>query len=108
MKEYIEMWKRFSDFSGTTDVKGYWMALLIDFLFGFTLGFLGVYVGLFDFIGNIYMLAVLIPELALFVRRMRDAGKSWANLFWIFLPIAGWIVLIIKLCAPSQYSPANY
>ena len=108
MKEYIEMWMRFSDFSGTTDVRGYWMAFLIDVLVGFVLGLLGAYVGLFDFIGNIYMLAVLIPELALFVRRMMDAGKSWANFFWIMLPIVGWIVLIVKLCAPSQYSSANY
>lgn len=34
-------------------------------------------------------IAVLLPNLAVAVRRLRDAGYGWGNLFWILVPIAG-------------------
>jgi uncharacterized membrane protein YhaH (DUF805 family) len=46
-------------------------------------------------------IAALLPSLAVAVRRLRDAGRSWAELLWLLLPIAGVIVLIVRLCAPS-------
>ncbi|WP_291048660.1 DUF805 domain-containing protein [Herbiconiux sp.] len=36
-----------------------------------------------------------MPTLAVTVRRLRDANRSWAELFWLLLPIVGLIVLII-------------
>ena len=102
MNEYIEMWKHYADFSGKTTVKGYWMAFLINFLVALVLGFLVQAVSSLAFLSTIYSLAVLIPGLAICVRRLNDAGKSWANIFWSFLPLVGAIILIVKLCAPSQ------
>ena len=101
MNEYIEMWKHYADFSGDTNVKGFWMAMLINWVIGLVLGFLGNQMSLFVIVTNIYGLAVFIPDLAIQVRRFNDAGKSWANIFWWFLPIVGWIIAIVKLCAPS-------
>ena len=41
------------------------------------------------------------------MRRLRDAGHGWGNLFWILLPVAGAIVLIVLLAQPTQLtSPA--
>jgi uncharacterized membrane protein YhaH (DUF805 family) len=54
----------------------------------------------FSFAG-LWSIAVLLPSLAVTVRRLRDAGHSWTNLFWILLPLAGLIVLIVLLCQPS-------
>ena len=102
MNEYIEMWKHYADFSGKTTVKGYWMAFLINFLVALVLGFLVQAVNSLAFLSTIYSLAVLIPGLSICVRRLNDAGKSWANIFWSFLPLVGAIILIVKLCAPSQ------
>ena len=107
MTEYVEMWKNFSDFSGRTSVRGYWMAFLVDFLVGLTLGILGNFISVFGFLGTVYYYAVIIPEIALFVRRMHDADKSWANIFWILLPVIGWIVIIVKLCSPSATAAYN-
>jgi uncharacterized membrane protein YhaH (DUF805 family) len=54
----------------------------------------------FSFAG-LWGIAVLVPSLAVTVRRLRDAGRSWTQLFWVLLPIAGVIVLIVRLCEPS-------
>lgn len=55
---------------------------------------------------GVWGIAVLLPSLAVAVRRLRDAGRSWAELFWILLPIAGLIILIVRFCEPSVAAPA--
>lgn len=102
MNEYIEMWKHYADFSGTTTVRGYWMAFLFNYLAALVLAVLTQFVSFFALLAAIYSLAAIIPGIAICVRRLRDAGKSWANIFWSFLPVAGVIVLIVMLCAPSK------
>jgi uncharacterized membrane protein YhaH (DUF805 family) len=52
-------------------------------------------------LAGFWSVAVLLPSLAVTVRRLRDAGRRWTELFWILLPIAGVIVLIVHLCDPS-------
>lgn len=52
-------------------------------------------------LAGLWSIAVLLPSLAVAVRRLRDAGHAWTNLFWLLLPLAGVIVLIVYLCQPS-------
>ena len=52
-------------------------------------------------LAGLWSIVVLLPTLAVSVRRLRDAGRSWAELFWILLPIAGLIILIVRFCEPS-------
>jgi len=58
-------------------------------------------------LAGLWSIAVLIPSLAVTVRRLRDAGRSWAELFWVLLPIAGLIILIVHLCEPSVAPAAH-
>lgn len=109
IKAYKEYWKGYIDFTGRTSVGGYWWAVLAHFLVTLPLSFL---VGLVGGLSNnqhvvvsfltAFWLICLPPSLAIAVRRLRDAGRSWANLFWAFLPIAGAIVLIVMLCRPTS------
>ena len=57
-------------------------------------------------ISTIWSLGTLLPSLAVAVRRLRDIDNSWTNLFWIFLPIAGLIILIVKWCQPGHTAAA--
>ena len=102
MNEYIEMWKHYADFSGKTTVRGYWMAFLFNFIAALILSLIMQAVNSLAFLSTIYSLAAFIPGLAICVRRFNDAGKSWANIFWGFLPVVGTIIMIVKLWAPSQ------
>ena len=40
-----------------------------------------------------------IPILALTRRRLRDGGYTAKSYLWLLLPVAGWIVFIIRLCS---------
>lgn len=96
-KEYVDMFKRWSDFEGKSDIKEFWMPVLISFIVGALLGLLKN-----DAISSIYSLIVFIPMISLTIRRLHDTNNSGWNYFWWFLPIIGWIIIIIKLIKPSQ------
>ena len=96
LTEYINMWKNFSNFSDRTTVRGYWMAILVNFIVSALVGFV-----LSSLFTSIYSLAILLPSLSISIRRLRDAGKEWTNIFWALLPVVGWIILIIYTCQPS-------
>jgi uncharacterized membrane protein YhaH (DUF805 family) len=53
-------------------------------------------------LSGVWSIAVLLPTLGLTVRRLRDAGHGWGHLFWLLLPLAGLIVLIVLCAQPSE------
>jgi uncharacterized membrane protein YhaH (DUF805 family) len=95
------MWKNYVNFSARTDKRGYWMAFLFNFLAAMILGIIGQIIPMLIILSSVYSLAVLVPGIGISVRRLRDAGLPWQNIFWAFLPIVGTVILIIKLCKPS-------
>jgi len=66
-------------------------ANLADLMFG-SAGVLTVLVGL----------ALVLPHLAVGVRRLRDAGYHWAMMFIALFPAVGPIVLIVLLAGASK------
>lgn len=100
-KEYVEMWKRWSDFNGRSNVREYWMPVLVNFIVGLILAGLGRVFNIFNTVDYLYGIAILVPFLALAIRRMHDIGKTGFSLLWVFLPIIGWIYLIYLLIQPS-------
>ena len=101
MPEYVNMWKNYVNFEARTTVRGYWMAFLFNFIVGIIISIIARVPAL-GFLSWVYSLAVFLPSTAIIVRRLRDAGKSWANIFWLFLPLVGVIILIVLLCKPSM------
>lgn len=93
INHYIEMWKNYFNFSGKTSVPGYWWAFLCNFVVSLLASMIGI--------GQIYSAIALIPGLAISVRRLNDAGKSWTWIFINFIPLVGTIIFIVMLCKPS-------
>lgn len=50
----------------------------------------------------IFGLALILPMLALTVRRLRDAGFHWALIFVHFIPVVGGIALLVLLAMPTK------
>ncbi|MEI7712649.1 MAG: DUF805 domain-containing protein [Rhodospirillales bacterium] len=49
-------------------------------------------------IGAIWHLATILPTIALATRRLHDVDRSgWWQLLW-FIPVIGWVVLLVWLC----------
>lgn len=115
MKWYIECFKRYADFNGRARRKEYWWFMVINFIIILicTIGLivpllktlyanamsgteleayeetdiiLAVLKNPFLYIYFFYYLAVLIPGIAVTVRRLHDIGKSG---FWAFLIYGG-------------------
>ena len=106
--------KKYACFSGRARRQEYWLFALFNIIAGIIIGVIaGVLVSVtkvtaFAFLGTIYNLAVLIPGLAVLFRRLHDTGRSgW---WWLiaFIPIIGWIVLIVFCCLDSQPGENQY
>ena len=97
--------KRYAKFEGRASRSEFWYWVLSTFIIGFVIGFVGVLtVGeeVTNVILNILQLALLLPGLAVAVRRLHDTGRSGWNLLWVLLPLIGAIILIVFYCQASR------
>ncbi len=105
MKAYMRMFQNYFDFRGYTARGDFWKAFLMHTVIYSILGLVSMALGQpqdqFNFILGVYSLVSSIPFFAMIVRRLRDARKSIANLFWCLLPLIGQIVLVVKLAQPQ-------
>ena len=60
-------------------------------------------------ISSLVSLALLLPSIAVAIRRLHDSGRSGVWFLLIFAIIIGWIILIVWYCQDSapdnQYGP---
>lgn len=64
--------------------------------------------GLFIVLANLVLFALMIPNIAVGVRRLHDVGKSGSYLFIAFIPIIGPFILLLTLCEDSQRGENQY
>ena len=101
MNWYLEVMKKYAVFGGRARRKEYWMFFLSNCIILFVLGFIeGMFRGP-RILSNIYSLAVLVPGIAVGVRRMHDTDRSG---WWLLLPI----VNAVFLCQDSQPGENQY
>lgn len=104
MNWYVKVITQYFDFSGRARRKEYWMFTLISFLISWLLAILDIASGttIFSIISTIYSVLIFIPFLAVFVRRLHDGGYTGWYFLLFFLPIIGWIWLLVLLCMESE------
>ena len=117
MKWYLKVLNQYSDFSGRASREEYWMFALFNFIFLIVPCFL---MGLFietDFeeaayilaiLLGLYLLFIIIPSLALTVRRLHDTGRSGWFYFICIVPYVGGIILFIFTVLESEQSTNEY
>jgi uncharacterized membrane protein YhaH (DUF805 family) len=102
----------YAEFTGRATRPEFWWWALFNLLVVGALNFFNVirigdnaYLG--SLLAGVWGVAVLLPNLAVAVRRLRDAGYGWGHLFWILVPIAGIFVLITLWVQPTKAVPAT-
>lgn len=105
MNWYLEVLKKYAVFNGRARRTEYWMFFLINFVIGIVFSVLlrvtnGL--GLIYALDGLYSLALLIPSLAVAVRRLHDTGKSGWNILLALIPLVGWIIVLVFLAQDSQ------
>jgi len=106
MNYYFEVFKKYAVFKGRARRKEYWMFFLFNFIIALVLGLIEGLVGFNSendesVLASIYQLVVLVPSLAVGVRRMHDINKSGWNLI---IPIYN----IVLLCTDGTKGDNNY
>jgi len=116
---YLEVMRKYAVFSGRARRKEYWMFQLVNFIVVVLLAVTsipslvghsrGVFPG-FLFLGMCgYLLATIIPSMAVSVRRLHDINFSGLWLLLGFVPAGGLALLILHVLdgtpAPNQYGP---
>lgn len=124
IEAYKKFWKGYVDFKGRSTPSDYWFAYSAHVLILFACYLLEAVVegmtaetGSSDLftIGLILLLiffaygvAMVLPGIAITVRRLRDAGCNWLYIFIPLIPIVGAIIFIYLLCQPTNVEvPSN-
>jgi len=108
MNYYLDVLKKYAVFTGRATRKEYWMFILWNFIVSIVLG---IVISIIDsaiksqaltVISTLYSLAVLIPTLAVFVRRLHDTNHSAWWFFINLIPFVGQIILLVFLVQDTQ------
>ena len=113
MNWYLKVLNQYTDFSGRARRKEYWMyalfnlifamvALMVDLLLGTSFDIGGMNILGYGYIYMLYNLFVLIPGLAVLVRRLHDVGKSGWFILISIIPLIGGIWLLVLLVTDSD------
>jgi uncharacterized membrane protein YhaH (DUF805 family) len=107
MNWYLEVLKKYAVFSGRARRKEYWYFVLFNLIIVIILSIIDQVIGS-AVLSTIYSLGVLIPSIAVAIRRLHDTNRTgWWLLIWL-IPIIGWIVFIIFMVLDSQKGENQY
>lgn len=108
MNTYLHVLRKYAIFSGRASRKEYWVFYLYNFTFSAIAIILDNILRIaikevgYGPIYLVYILALLIPSLAVTVRRLHDIGKSGWMILIALIPLVGPIWLIVLLASKSS------
>ena len=104
--------KKYAEFKGRARRSEYWYFTLFNFVISLVLGFIDGWLGLgsefIGLLGGLYSLGIIIPSIAVSVRRLHDTGRSGWWLLIGLIPLIGAIVLIVFFVQDSQAGSNEY
>lgn len=124
IEAYKKFWKGYVDFTGRSTPSDYWFAFSAHVLIFFAYLLLdGVFERILSATGSMdvftisvillliffaYGVAMVLPGIAITVRRLRDAGCNWLYIFIPVIPFVGIFILVFLLCQPTEVEvPVN-
>ena len=107
MNYYMDVLKKYADFGGRARRTEYWMFTLINVIVALVIAFVSAKIGMY-WLYFVYLVAVLLPSLAVGIRRLHDTGRSGWWLLVALVPLLGAIVLLIWMIQDSQPGDNQY
>ena len=116
MHYYLDVLKKYAVFSGRAGRAEFWYFVLCNFLIGIVFSILTNIVGgavrggagIITTLYSLYSLAVLVPSLAVSVRRLHDIGKSGWMILIPLIPLVGFIWYFVLMVLASQPGDNKY
>ena len=110
---YLEVLRKYAVFDGRARRTEYWMFTLVNIIISFLLGLIEGFLGIapeldFSILSSIYSLGILIPSIAVSIRRLHDIGRSGWWFLIVFIPFIGFLVLLVFAIMDSEPGPNQY
>ncbi len=111
---YLEVLKKYAVFDGRARRKEYWFFFLFNIVISIILSVIDGLTGSFNpetgvgLLGGIYTIAVLIPSIAVSVRRLHDTNRSGWWLLIGLIPIIGTIICFVFMVQDSNPGENQY
>ncbi|MGL5867105.1 MAG: DUF805 domain-containing protein [Dermatophilaceae bacterium] len=101
-----EAFRKYSQFEGRATRPEFWWWVLFVALVTSALGLFSVVPlgegDLGTLLSGIWWIVVVLPSLAVAVRRLRDAGHHAWSLLVLLVPVAGQVVVAMLCCQPTR------
>lgn len=105
MHWYIDVLKKYTVFSGRARRKEFWMFFLFSTIISVILAVVDEFMGwqfemggdIIGFLSTLYYLAVVVPYLAVIVRRLHDTERTGWWILIAFIPFVGVLILLVFL-----------
>lgn len=115
MSWYTGVLKRYADFNGRARRKEYWMFQLFNMLAMLVMYIPSILIAVAldapafaTVLPGLYLLAVILPTIAVTVRRFHDQDKSGWWFLLALIPSVGSIILIVFMCLEGTPGPNRY
>lgn len=106
MEWYLAVLKNYAGFEGRARRKEFWTFVLISLVVSGVIGLVASATGLLV-LTSVYSLIILVPSLAVTVRRLHDVGHSAWSLVLAVIPF-GILVLLWYLVEDGRPGPNRY
>ena len=119
MNYYLKVLKNYATFSGRARRNEYWYFALFNFIFAILAILIDNVLGTtfkinygislpYGYVYILYLLFIIIPGIAVSVRRLHDVGKSGTYLFITLIPFIGGIWFLVLLFTDSKPGDNKY
>lgn len=107
--------RRYADFNGRSRRKEYWMFLLGVLIVAIVLGIIEGVLGLNGMVAGVYgpltlllVLALIVPGIAVQVRRFHDQDKSGWFVLLALIPFLGGLIVLVFMCLEGTKGPNRF
>jgi uncharacterized membrane protein YhaH (DUF805 family) len=111
MHWYTDVIKKYAVFDGRAARPEFWWCVLINLIIAAVINLVFSAIGgrnTGQVVSDLYSLAVLLPSLGVGIRRLHDTNRTGWWYLLVFIPVIGWIVLIVFLAMASDPGSNNY
>ncbi|MGR5206867.1 MULTISPECIES: DUF805 domain-containing protein [Vibrio] len=111
---YLGVIRNYTGFSGRARRQEYWYFTLVNILVNLVMNIIDRIMGNvfqienFGLFGVLYALFILIPSLAVTVRRLHDTDRTGWWVFIAIIPIIGFLVMLYFLVQDSEEGTNQY
>ena len=103
MEAIRRFFSNYANFNGRATRAEFWWPWLLLAVLSFLEGLLGTLVPSISAVLTLLIAgALLLPSLALCVRRLHDTGRAWTFALLLLIPVAGFVLMIVFCSKPSD------